>query len=543
MLPPGQSSAAPASDGQPCAEKTQGDDPELWDALSVSARLLANRSSELRDLCKALSTGTPTASTFQSSEGEAEASYSSTPSGTVLSLDRDRAEAGGSAAAGTAAGTAACAAVAGQPRHPASQDGIDRSRCWPPAPLPDAWRAEGYTSCADAVGASGMVEEPALQLVAQAPSPMPVVEVDHEEVTAASGTPEAPVDEWSVQDVCQWVSNALQLPSNVVDVLRSEEVTGIVLCTLTEADLVSIGISRLGWRRRLTLGIFELLQARQQQAELAGAPLRRARSATDFHARRLHALPAPWPHSADTVPATEQAFEHSSPRSSKCGGEIWCRPLAPAAAMRAAEASSDCAGGCQGCESCVQTPPCARGAWHWTPPMKITASTPTSSQGMRTAAVALAAAAAAAAATAASRQCTSPATARSLAPASPWVAATASPRCGFNRSSPSTTPWNLEHIARHRSASAERYAYRRVDRTLGDFEPSTLLQNWQIANEVPLGAPRASFRGRRGGRKPQFVPLRMPRGSYQREAMRVYAVDRRCNSIPDLHMTGTLPIS
>lgn len=65
----------------------------------------------------------------------------------------------------------------------------------------------------------------------------------------------ARLEDWEVTGVCEWASDQLQLPQDVVDLLRENEVNGRVLATLTEMDMESMGFDHPGFRRRLFLGV------------------------------------------------------------------------------------------------------------------------------------------------------------------------------------------------------------------------------------------------------------------------------------------------
>mmetsp|Transcript_93853 Transcript_93853/g.148261 ORF Transcript_93853/g.148261 Transcript_93853/m.148261 type:complete len:525 (+) Transcript_93853:60-1634(+) len=56
--------------------------------------------------------------------------------------------------------------------------------------------------------------------------------------------------EWTCEDVCTWASS-VSMASEVVEILRANAISGNILCTLTEDDLRSMGMHKLGWRRLL----------------------------------------------------------------------------------------------------------------------------------------------------------------------------------------------------------------------------------------------------------------------------------------------------
>jgi len=62
-----------------------------------------------------------------------------------------------------------------------------------------------------------------------------------------------PLGAWTVDDVCDWVTSVALLPAEIASIFRSHAVNGTVLGTLSEDDLFSIGVTKFGWRRRLSL--------------------------------------------------------------------------------------------------------------------------------------------------------------------------------------------------------------------------------------------------------------------------------------------------
>merc|ERR1719506_733344 len=66
-----------------------------------------------------------------------------------------------------------------------------------------------------------------------------------------------PVRQWTVNDVQAWAISR-QVPSEVVEVLYDHAIDGLVLFTLSEHDLTTMGISKLGWRRGLIAKIREI---------------------------------------------------------------------------------------------------------------------------------------------------------------------------------------------------------------------------------------------------------------------------------------------
>jgi len=63
-----------------------------------------------------------------------------------------------------------------------------------------------------------------------------------------------PLTEWTVDDVCSWATSKFAA-SEVVSIFRAEAISGVVLLTLSDAELASMGISKFGWRRELVIAI------------------------------------------------------------------------------------------------------------------------------------------------------------------------------------------------------------------------------------------------------------------------------------------------
>lgn len=75
--------------------------------------------------------------------------------------------------------------------------------------------------------------------------------------------------DWTIEEVVSWAA-AEDLPSDVTSCLRGHAITGEVLESLTEEDLVSMGIQKLGWRRDLLLRRQKLLK--QQELSVCSTP-------------------------------------------------------------------------------------------------------------------------------------------------------------------------------------------------------------------------------------------------------------------------------
>lgn len=77
--------------------------------------------------------------------------------------------------------------------------------------------------------------------------------------------------EWTTADVCDWALGSLKLPEDTVQRLRENEVDGLVLTTLTELDMQTMGIHQLGYRRRLFLGLQGLASNGDDKVEASDA--------------------------------------------------------------------------------------------------------------------------------------------------------------------------------------------------------------------------------------------------------------------------------
>ncbi|KAJ3098452.1 hypothetical protein HDU97_003993 [Phlyctochytrium planicorne] len=62
--------------------------------------------------------------------------------------------------------------------------------------------------------------------------------------TSSATITRQPLSTWSVDDVARWLDNDLGLKPDVVEILKGYRVTGTKLLTLTDADLVEMGLSQ-----------------------------------------------------------------------------------------------------------------------------------------------------------------------------------------------------------------------------------------------------------------------------------------------------------
>eukprot|EP00930_Biecheleria_cincta_P000187 TRINITY_DN1003_c0_g1_i5.p1 TRINITY_DN1003_c0_g1~~TRINITY_DN1003_c0_g1_i5.p1 ORF type:complete len:532 (-),score=75.95 TRINITY_DN1003_c0_g1_i5:58-1653(-) len=77
--------------------------------------------------------------------------------------------------------------------------------------------------------------------------------------------------DWSVDHVNQWL-DCSPLPDEVISVLKNHAINGPVLETLTEGDLLGIGIEKFGWRRQMLISrkeLIDLLDARRRPPDCA----------------------------------------------------------------------------------------------------------------------------------------------------------------------------------------------------------------------------------------------------------------------------------
>lgn len=77
--------------------------------------------------------------------------------------------------------------------------------------------------------------------------------------------------DWSVDHVNQWL-DCSPLPDEVISVLKTHAINGPVLETLTEGDLLGIGIEKFGWRRQMLISrkeLVDLLDARRRPPDCA----------------------------------------------------------------------------------------------------------------------------------------------------------------------------------------------------------------------------------------------------------------------------------
>jgi tetratricopeptide (TPR) repeat protein len=68
-------------------------------------------------------------------------------------------------------------------------------------------------------------------------------------------------ESWTVEQVCEWLKKR-NFREGIVSMCKEELVDGEVLLSLTEEDMLKLGISAFGERRKLNLAITELKQAR-----------------------------------------------------------------------------------------------------------------------------------------------------------------------------------------------------------------------------------------------------------------------------------------
>merc|ERR1719343_62679 len=74
--------------------------------------------------------------------------------------------------------------------------------------------------------------------------------------------------DWTVEHVAQWVSE-IPVGTEMQYIVRDHAINGAVLETITEEDLLSIGVHKFGWRRQLLLSLRELLQTLEQESRAA----------------------------------------------------------------------------------------------------------------------------------------------------------------------------------------------------------------------------------------------------------------------------------
>lgn len=79
------------------------------------------------------------------------------------------------------------------------------------------------------------------------------------------------LSDWSVDHVNQWL-DCSPLPDEVISVLKTHAINGPVLETLTEGDLLGIGIEKFGWRRQMLISrkeLVDMLDARRRPPDCA----------------------------------------------------------------------------------------------------------------------------------------------------------------------------------------------------------------------------------------------------------------------------------
>ena len=69
------------------------------------------------------------------------------------------------------------------------------------------------------------------------------------------------LSDWTVDHVANWAASATPLPLEAAELLRDNDINGQVLQSLTEGDLVGMGMQKFGWRRQLLLSREALGQA------------------------------------------------------------------------------------------------------------------------------------------------------------------------------------------------------------------------------------------------------------------------------------------
>lgn len=81
----------------------------------------------------------------------------------------------------------------------------------------------------------------------------------------------AKLSNWTVEHVLAWLSST-PLPRDVIQVFEDNAINGPVFESLTEQDLLDMGITKFGWRRQLFLSRQELLRrCRESQRGVEGA--------------------------------------------------------------------------------------------------------------------------------------------------------------------------------------------------------------------------------------------------------------------------------
>merc|ERR1719353_1416845 len=73
--------------------------------------------------------------------------------------------------------------------------------------------------------------------------------------------------EWTVEHVASWVLST-PVDGEVAARLRENAINGQVLESLTESDLLSMGITKFGWRRQLLLSRQELVTRLEERLKI-----------------------------------------------------------------------------------------------------------------------------------------------------------------------------------------------------------------------------------------------------------------------------------
>mmetsp|Transcript_11685 Transcript_11685/g.31448 ORF Transcript_11685/g.31448 Transcript_11685/m.31448 type:complete len:646 (+) Transcript_11685:153-2090(+) len=97
------------------------------------------------------------------------------------------------------------------------------------------------------------------------------VHVDCQDTSGRSSQSSAlmdrPVQQWSVNDVVNFMSSFCAIPPDLVDILWAQAISGPVLLSLSEADLEELRIEKFGHRRLLMLGAQELRCTAERQRQ------------------------------------------------------------------------------------------------------------------------------------------------------------------------------------------------------------------------------------------------------------------------------------
>eukprot|EP00419_Tripos_fusus_P050461 CAMPEP_0172824946 /NCGR_PEP_ID=MMETSP1075-20121228/18338_1 /TAXON_ID=2916 /ORGANISM="Ceratium fusus, Strain PA161109" /LENGTH=1083 /DNA_ID=CAMNT_0013666309 /DNA_START=15 /DNA_END=3267 /DNA_ORIENTATION=- len=74
-----------------------------------------------------------------------------------------------------------------------------------------------------------------------------------------------PVEEWDEKDVAAWISKISTVHGDFVELLHSHAISGAILLTLSEKDMLEMGIEKFGYRRLLLLAAQELREVLNRQ--------------------------------------------------------------------------------------------------------------------------------------------------------------------------------------------------------------------------------------------------------------------------------------